>query len=77
MGETAIDDETFNDYIQEMNSIYTADKVSNAVKLTATRKDSYAGTTSITFLVNLELLHRFLIRRLMAACRLQLQLVHQ
>ncbi|EJC97999.1 DUF862-domain-containing protein [Fomitiporia mediterranea MF3/22] len=26
MGETALDEETFNDYIQEMNSIYTADK---------------------------------------------------
>ena len=27
MGETAIDEETFNDYINEMNDVYTADKV--------------------------------------------------
>ena len=27
MGETAIDEDTFNDYIQEMNDVYTADKV--------------------------------------------------
>ncbi|EJC98000.1 DUF862-domain-containing protein [Fomitiporia mediterranea MF3/22] len=26
MGETTIDEETFNDYIKEMNSIYTADR---------------------------------------------------
>lgn len=33
MGETAIDEDTFNDYIQEMNSVYTADKV--CITLTA------------------------------------------
>ena len=27
MGETAIDEETFSDYINEMNDVYTADKV--------------------------------------------------
>ena len=27
MGETAIDEEAFNDYINEMNDVYTADKV--------------------------------------------------
>ncbi|KAI5122453.1 hypothetical protein M0805_008764 [Coniferiporia weirii] len=26
MGETAIDEDTFNDYLQEMNAVYTADK---------------------------------------------------
>ena len=34
IGETAIDEETFNDYIQEMNSIYTADKVGHYLLLT-------------------------------------------
>jgi len=27
MGETALDEETFNDYLEEMRSHYTADKV--------------------------------------------------
>lgn len=27
MGETAIDEETFNDYLEEMREHYTADKV--------------------------------------------------
>lgn len=27
MGETALDEETFNDYLQEMRTHYTADKV--------------------------------------------------
>ena len=39
MGETAIDEETFNDYIQEINSIYTADKVSGAARLIGCPKE--------------------------------------
>lgn len=31
MGETALDEETFNEYIQELSSHYTADKVRSLV----------------------------------------------
>ena len=72
MGETAIDEETFNDYIQEMNSIYTADKVSGAAKLIDVRKNSYTGTTSIIFLVNLELPCKVQTRWLTVGFRFQL-----
>jgi hypothetical protein len=32
MGETAIDEETFNEYLTEMREHYTADKVSSRVR---------------------------------------------
>lgn len=31
MGETAIDEETFNEYLEEMRQHYTADKVGSCV----------------------------------------------
>jgi len=31
MGETALDEDTFNEYLQEMKEHYTADKVSSLI----------------------------------------------
>lgn len=33
MGETAIDEDTFNEYLQEMRQVYTADKVSCGISV--------------------------------------------
>lgn len=33
MGETAIDEDTFNEYLQEMRQVYTADKVSSGISV--------------------------------------------
>ena len=33
MGETAIDEETFNEYLEEMRQHYTADKVRSGVSI--------------------------------------------
>lgn len=47
MGETAIDEETFQEYLNEMKEHYTADKVSPLALCMYRRSSSYSTTFSV------------------------------
>lgn len=53
MGETSIDEDTFNDYVQEMNSIYTADKVRDICVVLNSIEPLLTGAYSTIFLVRI------------------------
>jgi hypothetical protein len=50
MGETAIDQDTFNEYLEEIKQYYTADKVSGHLRISRLlQKIHTLTTTSTTF----------------------------
>lgn len=74
MGETAIDEETFNEYLEEMREHYTADKVRHPIqleiKLGSPTAVSLAGQVDARTLYSL-------VHTNHSMARLQLQLFHQ